>query len=546
MRLPIADPVDLLAWLAASGADDGASTTAWSRLSEEVADSTLNDALCRERRAALEHGVAEAARTAGLASMWEWLRTRPHDFDVSLWLEQWSATGHPLHLAPKTRTGVTPSESLAHFPDFQPRFPVRLGAVPRVAASCELHPSLDDLAVWFEGELPAWMASWSAWLRSLGRDPADYLPLPVHPLFAGTTRPASDTAVLPEGVLLDGPAAPCAPTLSVRTVVPAAAGRPPHLKLTLDVRLTSVQRTISARSCAMGPRISALLDKILACDTVLAASVTTAPELAGVHVAAASSKAPAAGLAAIFRRSPAHGLPSGSTAIPASALSLVSPVSNVPFLLEVLAPGRAEPPGDPRPVFRTYLQTLLRPVLRFYLCYGIALEAHPQNSFLVVDAGGRPERMLLRDFAGIRIHEPTLRAAGHTLQVHPDRLTVTDDWEKARRKLTHAVLQWHVGHLAWSLSRPQGIDERALWCVAREVTAAIFDEQRGDAPSSRWAAERAYLLDAEWTAKSSLRMRLAGTQSEIFVEAGNPFRVGVPDSTETKIEFSRPSSESGL
>jgi siderophore synthetase component len=204
-------------------------------------------------------------------------------------------------------------------------------------------------------------------------------------------------------------------------------------------------------------------------------------------------------------------------------------VSNGPFLLEVLAGNGSERSAEPTSVFRTYLRTLLRPVIRFYLCYGIALEAHPQNTFLVVDAAGRAAKILVRDFGGIRIHEPTLHAAGYTLRVHPDRLTVTDDWEKARRKLVHAVFQWHVGHLAWSLSRTAGIEELALWGVARDVTAAVIDEQRDDTPSSRWAAERAYLLDSQWSAKSSLRMRLAGTQSEMFVATANPLCSGTPD-----------------
>lgn len=527
-RLPISDPVDLLAWLAARAADDGPSAAAWSRLAEEIADSTLNDALCREHRALLERQVVDEARATGRASMWEWLRACLGDADAALWLEQWSATGHPLHLAPKTRIGLTPTEVLGHFPEFQPQVPVRLGAVPRAAATCELHPSLDDLAVWLAAELPAWMSAWSARLRSLGKDPADYFPTPVHPLLAGTTQRPPETAAWHPGAMLDGPTLPCRPTLSVRTVAPTVGDRPPHLKLALDVRITSVQRTISPRSCAMGPRISALLDEILARDAVLAAGVAIAPELAGLYVPPATQDAAVAGLAAIFRRNPARCIAPSATLIPASALPVPSPVSNLPFLLEVLAANCAERSAEPTSVFRAYLQTLLRPVLRFHLCYGIALEAHPQNTFLVIDAVRRAERILLRDFGGMRIHEPTLHAAGFTLRVHPDRLTVTDDREKARRKLVHAVFQWHVGHLAWSLSRAMGVDERSLWSIVRDVTASILDDQRDDTTSSRWAAERAYLLDSEWPAKSSLRMRLAGTQSEIFVATGNPLRSGAP------------------
>lgn len=519
-RRPLPDAPALLAWLR-EAMPDLATDGSWTRLAEEIADSEANETLARRHRRAVTSALLEDAKREAHASLWSWLRARASQLDVPLWLEQYSAVGHPLHLAPKNRAGLEAAEVRAYFPEFQPVFPVTWGALARDAAQCECHPSLTSLTSWIAARLPASWASWRAWQREAGRDPADWVPLPLHPLQRERILPGIlDAGLEASGFDLEGPTTPCAPTLSVRTVVPQTGGLAPHLKLALGVRLTSMRRNLSPRSCAMGPRISALLQEVLRRDAELRAGVDVVPELAGIWLGGADPVrgGPLRDLAAIVRENPSRCVGAGEIPIPASALPLTASISERPFLLELGGGGKE---GGGLEAFRAYAKLLLRPVLRLFLRYGILVEAHPQNSFLVVDARGRPQRLLLRDFGGIRIHEPTLRARGLDLDVHPDRLTVTDTWGVARRRLIHAVYQWHLGHLVTALSRYDGADPGRLWLQVREVTTRILDEHRGAVPAARWRDERALLLEADWPAKSSLRMRLADTQDEIHVPSPN-------------------------
>jgi siderophore synthetase component len=293
------------------------------------------------------------------------------------------------------------------------------------------------------------------------------------------------------------------------------------MKLALGIRLTTVRRNLSPRSCVMGPRISALLESIIAANDALRCAIAIAPEVAGVCLDRPDPRhgGPLRDLGAIFRRNPDRCVGATETPVPCSALPLVSPVSGKPLFLE-LNHGNA----SARDAFAGYVARLLEPVLRLFLVNGIFLETHPQNTFLVVGEDGAPRRILVRDFGGIRIHEPTMRAHGLNLDVHPDRLTVSDGWLVARHRLTHAVFLWHLGHLAWAVARDSGIGEARLWNDVREITSGILDAHRDVVPAERWRAERRQLLDADWGAKAFIRMRLDDAQDERVIPLPNPLR----------------------
>ncbi len=518
-------PSVVLAWFAGLDRNDG---DAWLRLAGEVAGSVLNDALSRQYRHVLNQGIVTVCRREKIGSLWAWVQSRKTRHEIPLWLEQWSAVGHPLHLAPKNRSGLQPADILQCFPEFYPQVPVKLAAVVKTIIGCELYSGINGLDSFLAEEFPQWNKKWTSWLREQGKDPDDFSMLPLHPLQVSKYLPALQGSVFSEAdVLLDGPEAPCHPTLSVRTVVPCTPDSAPHIKLALGVRLTSMRRNLSQRSCVMGPRISALLESVIRQDSSLERSLTVAPELAGVYVNGIdpTDGQPLRDLSAIFRRNPTQCIDPGETLVPASALPLISPVSDKPLFLELVERDLDLTPTQVLHEFRAYAQMLLYPVLRLFYRYGILMEAHPQNAFLVVNESHRPERILLRDLGGIRIHEPTLRDRGFHLAVHHDRLTVSDEWTTARRRLMHAVYQWHLGHLAWSVSRASGLKEVDIWEQIRGVTAEILDEHRSDMSETRWREESEFLMVSGWQAKSSIRMRLNDTSDELFVPAPNPMSV---------------------
>jgi siderophore synthetase component len=163
-------------------------------------------------------------------------------------------------------------------------------------------------------------------------------------------------------------------------------------------------------------------------------------------------------------------------------------------------------------------------VLSAYLLYGVAFEAHQQNSFIVLDTQYRPAQLLVRDFGDIRIHRPTLERSGHTLQAHRPGHTLFDDEGTVRDKLLHAVLLCHISELALLLARSYRSDEDIFWRIFARELATAFDTLRGHADPARWEQERAALLEGDWPAKSFLRMRLTDSSDDALGSMPNPLR----------------------
>jgi siderophore synthetase component len=525
-RARVEHPVVLLQ-LASPEGPDGYSGQLRDRCSE-LSDSVVNEALSGAALARWNtHLRADAGHSRTLPELFS--LTGPPGSEV-LALEQWSSSGTPIHPLPKLKVGLEPRDVVAVSPEFRPTVPVTLGALHRDRAQVERLAGYghgDDL---LGGRLAGWMAGWmSRWRQALlarGLAPEEYVPIPLHPWQLTRVVQPQFADQLKRGLLqvADAPTLPCAPTASTRTVVPLWEPLAPHLKLALGARLTAALRTISPRSCQMGPRVSRLLMDILAREAGFEATIEVIPEVLGVHYrrAAGEPEALERQLSAILRLSPASLIGPGEQLVPASALPLVSPVTRQPLLMEIAGNGRTPTAGQVTRCLEGYARTLLSGTLGLYLGYGIALEAHQQNVLAVFDQAGRLQRVLMRDFGGIRIHEPTLRASGWELAVHPDRLTVVEDWAPVREKLVHMVLHGHLGSLVSALAHHYRIEEAQLWRVVSDVVVEIFEGRRDAVPEEFLRRELAALTAAPWSKRGFLRKWLAPSTDYQHVAIENP------------------------
>ena len=166
--------------------------------------------------------------------------------------------------------------------------------------------------------------------------------------------------------------------------------------------------------------------------------------------------------------------------------------------------------------------SMLTALLSAYLVYGIAFEAHQQNSFIMLDADYAPVQLLARDFGDLRIHGPTLRGTGLAIDAYRAGFTVYDDDEPVRDKLLHAVLLCHLSELALLLARTYAHPEHHFWDVLRREIENVFGAVRARVDAARWHAERAALLEHDWPAKAFLRMRLSDTQDDVHGTMPNP------------------------
>jgi siderophore synthetase component len=267
----------------------------------------------------------------------------------------------------------------------------------------------------------------------------------------------------------DGETGPARPLMSLRTVAPVDGG--PHVKTAIDVQMTSAVRTVSPAAVHNGPILSALLRKLTA-DLPIDILAETA---AGAVLVDGQ---PQRHLAYLRREAPALG--DGETALPLAMLSS-SPMllSRFHDAYEMLA----------------RLGTLLFAPLVAVLARGVALEAHGQNTLVVLRAG-RPVRILYRDLGGVRVSARRLHAAG--LEAPP--LTgdlPSEDPQELRTKLAAAALGTVASELIAALERETGADPKRMW---RIVAEAIRGTGTGDA---------GHLLRDPLPVKATTAMRLA-------------------------------------
>ncbi|GLY03078.1 IucA/IucC family protein [Actinoplanes sp. NBRC 101535] len=239
-----------------------------------------------------------------------------------------------------------------------------------------------------------------------------------------------------------GPTRPVRPLMSLRTVALPDGG--PHIKTSVDIQMTSAVRTVSPAAVHNGPRLSALLTRMTADLPLDVLTETSAGAVITEH-------GPDRRLAHLTRTAPRTR--PGETIVPMGVYA------TTPTLL---AAG-----GDPYQIMKDLGTALFAPLARL-LDRGIALEAHGQNTLIVL-ADGRPIRTVYRDLGGVRIHPHRLAQAGYD---DPGLIgdLPTDDDNELRTKLAAAALTTVAAQTITALTRHYGADPTRLWA---HVTAAL-------------------------------------------------------------------------
>ncbi|BFU44599.1 IucA/IucC family protein [Krasilnikovia sp. MM14-A1004] len=405
---------------------------------------------------------------------------------AALRLERLAVAGHNLHPCGRTRLGWDTTDVLAH--DLEAGHTT----VGFVAVRADAH-SGDDLGAALAGAYPQLPAA-----------PPGYRLQPVHPWQRDTVLPERHGDLLRAGAvrILDAEL-PAAPTAALRTLLlpPAADGRRHYAKVSLDIQVTSTRRSISVASTRNGPAIARLLAAMLT-DDPDGHRLLLMAETAGAAVPAGSGR----DVSAILRDGLTGRLAPGEQAVPGGALpQLVSGL--------VTASGLG-----PRGWLSAYARLLLPPLLRL-TARGAALEAHLQNC-LPTFVDGRPHRLAVRDFAGLRLHPGRLAAAGHTVTLWPGSVVATGEADVLRAKLGYTALQAHLGELIIRLGAAHGLDEDAAW---REVRAVVDDTYAGlgDTRGGVARADHAAFTAPTMAHKALVRMRLHG-DGDAYVPVSNP------------------------
>ncbi|MEU6096287.1 IucA/IucC family protein [Streptomyces sp. NPDC047079] len=336
--------------------------------------------------------------------------------------EQAVVDGHPQHPCCRTRTGMSIADVLAYAPEHHPVVPLALLRVPA----------------------DRWQGA-GDWPRRL-RDGDTFL-LPLHPWQRNHILARHpDLAVMEEVI-------PARPLLSLRTLAPLDVLPSCHIKTALDVQVTNYRRTISPAEVADGPPLSDLVAAVID-KAGYGGSLRVLRELGGGAVCLDGR--PSASLAAMIRESTECYLDAGEIAVP---------------LTTVHASGAAVVSGDPVRWLADVAGLVLPPALTL-LSMGVALEAHGQNT-LVVLRDGRPVRVLYRDLDGVRVSPSRLARCGFLL---PPLLGTRagDDAGALHTKLFGGLVSGVLSELVDVLSQTRAADPRALWGAVAEVARRVY------------------------------------------------------------------------
>ncbi|MFC8146996.1 IucA/IucC family protein [Streptomyces paradoxus] len=361
-------------------------------------------------------GVADSLRrVAGFVTA---RRERPADSpDLFLSAEQALVLGHPLHPTPKSREGLSEAQAPLYSPESRGSFPLHWMAVaPSVLATD---------SSWTERGRPVAAPRLTARLAGPAPTlPDGYALLPLHPWQAHEIRHRPQTAALLDaGLLRDlGTSGPhWHPTSSVRTVYRTHA--PAMLKLSLGLRITNSRRENLRKELHRGVEVHRLLRSGLAQQWRAVHpdfDIVRDPAWLAVDT---PDGAPVPGLDVVIRHNPFS--PSDDVSCVAALVSPrpCSPTapegppghpakhdSDPPSRLAEVVTRLARRTGRPRGAvaaewFLRYLAHVVRPVLWLDGEAGIALEAHQQNTLLLLDADGWPMGGRYRDNQGYYFRE---------------------------------------------------------------------------------------------------------------------------------------------
>ncbi|MFJ7945273.1 IucA/IucC family protein [Streptomyces sp. NPDC096354] len=358
--------------------------------------------------------VADSVRrTAGFIAERRRTPTAPDDADLFLTAEQSLLLGHPLHPSPKSREGLSEAESRLYSPELHGSFPLHWMAVDRSVLATE--------SSWTEGGRPVPAEDLVAQHAEGLQLPRNTAPIPLHPWQARELSHRPEVAALLDAKLLHdlGPHGKrWYPTSSVRTV--HQPGADVMLKLSLGVRITNSRRENLRKELHRGVEVHRLLRSGLATQWhAVHPGFDIVRDPAWLAVDAPDGE-PVPGLDVMLRHNPFHPL---DDAVCIAGLTAQRPWPDRPGVHSRLADvvvrlaaatGRSKG-AVAAEWFLRYLDRVVRPVLWLDATAGVALEAHQQNTLVLLDADGWPVGGRYRDNQGYYFRESRRADLEHRL-----------------------------------------------------------------------------------------------------------------------------------
>lgn len=416
--------------------------------------------------------------------------------------------GHPTHPLTKTKLPLTSEEIRRYAPEFEKIIPLH---IMLVSSSHIRTTSMENDEQYIVNQvIPELKDKLQSFLKPLDLEMNNYRAIFVHPWQYDHVIGERFKTWISEKILIPTPfTVESKATLSFRTM--ELLHHPFHIKLPVNVQATSAVRTVSTVTTVDGPKLSYALQDMLNIYPELKVSAEPFGEYVDVDADLARQ------LACIVREKPVLAQ-EGSTIVSASLVNR-NPVDDDVIVDSYIKWINNELTTESIEQFiRQYTSTLVRPLIAYIQDYGIALEAHMQNTILNLGPNYQMN-FLVRDLGGSRIDLQTLKHKLPDVKITNESL-IADSIEAVIGKFQHAVVQNQLAELIHHFNQYDMVNEERLFkIVQQEIEAAI------DANKNHAQALHRVLFGPTISVKALLSMRMENkVKKYLNTELENPIK----------------------
>ncbi|MGV3244526.1 IucA/IucC family protein [Staphylococcus sp. 11262D007BW] len=418
--------------------------------------------------------------------------------------------GHPSHPLTKTKLPLTQEEIQRYAPEFMKIIPLRIVLIHRDDL---IETTMEPEQQFILNEIiPEKKSELKRFLEPLNATLDHYRVMFVHPwqydnviteVFADKIE---TLRLIPTPFTVDSRA-----TLSFRTM--ALVDKPYHIKLPVNVQATSAVRTVSTVTTVDGPTLSYQLQDMLERYD----SLRAAKEPYGAYINVDQDTARQ--LAMIVRFAP-NSKNEDALQVVTAALTQINPVDHqvtVDSLIEYLYDNINK--DSIQQFVRDYASQLIPPLIAYIQSYGIALEAHQQNTVLEIHPTTHAFTFMVRDLGGARIHPETIKQSVPNIDI-TNKSLIAEDITDVVAKFQHAVIQNQFGTLIHHFHHAHEVSESTLYTIVHDVIKEAIDDRLPHAETLR-----DILFGETLTVKALLNMRLKQqVKKYVQIQLDNPIK----------------------
>lgn len=399
--------------------------------------------------------------------------------------------GHPTHPLTKTKLPLNKEELKAYAPEFEKIIALKIMLIEKSHIVCTSME--DDNQFILNHVVPEYRNQISAFLEPLNLKLENYRIMMVHPWQYEHTIGEIFSHWIANKILIPTPfTLESRATLSFRTM--DLINKPYHVKLPVNVQATSAVRTVSTVTTVDGPKLSYALQDLLNEYPGLQVAMEPFGAYADIEPDLARQ------LACIIRQKPFIS-DNGSTVVTASLVN-PNPIDHKAIVDSYIEWLENEVSVDHIKHFiASYTHTLVRPLIAYIQDYGIALEAHMQNT--IVNLGPKYQmKFLVRDLGGSRIDLKTLQRKISNIEITNESL-IAESIEEVIAKFQHAVVQNQLAELIHHFNQYDDVEEKELFDIVQDELEQAIDDDKAHANILRKV-----LFGPTITVKALLSMRM--------------------------------------